>query len=191
MDVPPSVDNIHAQAILDATAEVTGPPMVRIARAAKRTKQADAMLQIGAITEEEFGEHLAFEAAVTANAIGDAANSVLGPPAWFGPAIGAALAPVNTRLDNIENRLDNIDNRLHNIEARQNNTVGNENMDALQPLLNADGVEFPTFPRNFQELHALTGQQMTAFLDHYGLHSGDDNAEKLRCIKKFIGMRIA
>mmetsp|Transcript_38259 Transcript_38259/g.92560 ORF Transcript_38259/g.92560 Transcript_38259/m.92560 type:complete len:213 (+) Transcript_38259:138-776(+) len=212
MAVLPNVTDAHAQALLDATEDVLGPPMIRIARAAKRTKIALEMLQIGVITEEEFGEHRAFEDAVTANAVGDPAIGVLAPPAWFAPAMAAALGPVTNRLDNMDNRLDNMnnrldnmdnrldnmndrlnnmDNRLQNIEARQKNAVANENMDPLHPLLNADGLEFPTFPRTLQMLQAMTGPQMTAFLNHYGIQGGGVNTVKLHRIKKFIGMRIA
>ena len=83
-------------------------------------------------TEDEYRQREAFHGRCIA-ATKDAA--VVGAPGWFAPAMAAAMAPINARL---ENRLDNID-------ARQRNSVAGDMGDTLVPLNNAMGVQLPIF----------------------------------------------
>ena len=185
--VPPKVANAQAQATLDLVADTTNDPMVRVTRASKRCKTAESLLAVGSISETEYAQHETFQAHCIATATGGAAG--VGAPAWFGPAVAAALAaalaPVNARLTSIEGR-------MTNIEARQANVVASDSEDLLQPLINAAGVPFPNFPGTYGDLLNMNDNEMSAFLAHYGLVPVDDDDKTLKRhqIKKFIGMRI-
>jgi tetrahydromethanopterin S-methyltransferase subunit G len=145
MAAPPIVANAEAQAFLNEVEDIEGPPSVRAARSSKRLGVARELHVVNGITEAELGEHEGFHircalhAAGPAVAVEEAIANVPGVPPWFGPAMAAALQPVQAqltaalqpiqaqlnvidgRLDNIEGRLDNIEGRLDNIEGRLDN----------------------------------------------------------------------
>jgi hypothetical protein len=224
MAVPPHVANVEAQACLNRVADIEGPPSLRAARSSQRLRLARELQAVNGITEAELGEHEGFHtrcalrAAGPAVAVEEAIADVPGVPPWFGPAMTAALQPVQAQLNNIQAQVNDIGAQVNNIQAQVNNiqaqvndigaqvntieaqvtnneariinSVASYSLDPLVALINQAGVAFADFPANFSSLVSLNGVQMTAILNHYGLPAWGNNQAKLQRIKKFIGMRI-
>jgi hypothetical protein len=196
MVAPPNVANAEAQAFLNWAADIDGPPSVRAARSSKRLKVARDLHAFNGITETELGEHEGFHARCALHAGGglaveDAIADVAGVPPWFGPAMTAALQPVQDQLNNVQAQMNNVQAQMNNVEARQFNSVAIDPFDALRSLTNQDGLALLNFPDTLHSLNDLNGVEMTAFLNHYGLSNRGSNQEKRRRIKKFIGVVIA
>jgi hypothetical protein len=62
-------------------------------------------------------------------------------------------------------------------------------MDPLRVLTNTAGVAFADFPPTFMALMNLTGDQLNALLNHYGLDAEESESVKFHSIKMYIGMR--
>jgi hypothetical protein len=202
MAAPPNVADAEAQAALNLMADVAGPPSVRAVRSSKRLRLAENLHQLNRITEGELGEHEGFHARCAFNAGGGPGAEEAGVPPWFGPAMAAALQPVQDHLNdlqgqlnnfenNIEARMNNFEARVNNFESRQINSVASDAPDPLRELTNQAGVAFADFPDTLEDLNAMNGNQMRALLIHYGIAPGVTNIGKMQKIKKFIGMRIA
>jgi hypothetical protein len=80
------------------------------------------------ITEQERGQQEIYHLQQTTSGLPPGA-ALPGAPAWFAPAIAAALAPINVRLDNMNVRLDNmqgaLNNRLNKVQGALNNRLNN------------------------------------------------------------------
>jgi hypothetical protein len=138
MAAPPHVASVEAQACLNRVADIEGPPSVRAARSSKRLRVARELQAVNGITEAELGEHEGFHtrcalrAAGPAVAVEEAIADVPGVPPWFGPAmtaalqpvqahLEAALQPVQAQLNNIQAQVNNIGAQVNNIQAQVNN----------------------------------------------------------------------
>jgi hypothetical protein len=167
MAIPPNVAEADAQAIV-----------------------ANDLHQINAVTETQLGEHEGLHDSCAFTAGGGPGADEAGVPPWFGPALAAALAaalqPIQDQLNNFEN---NFGARMDNIEARQFNSMARDPMDPLRVLTNKAGVAFADFPPTFMALMNLTGDQLNALLNHYGLDAEESDSIKFHSFKMFIGMR--
>ena len=171
--VPPNVGNANAQVALDAaTHNAADTPKVQAARSSKRLKIAKGMHTSNHITEAELGAHEVFHAQGTAAAAGEWVA-----PSWFGPAMAAASAPIEARLDNIE--------------ARQANSVASDSTDPLHALRDNQGNLPQGFPATLADLVNLTGPELTALLNFYGLANPLCVEDRRQCLKKHIGLWVA
>jgi hypothetical protein len=152
---------------------------VRAARSSKRLRVARELQAVNGITEAGLGEHEGCHtrcAAGPAVTVEEAIANVPGVLPWFGPAMAAALHPVQAQLaaalQPVQAQLNNIATRVSNNEARIINSDTSDSLDAFMALTNQAGVAFADFPANFSSLVLLNGVQMTAILNHYGLPFG-------------------
>ena len=183
--VPPTVANAIANQQLDDAYNDghAGNANIQVARASKRLKRAHSIDRL--ITEEELGQQEAFFVQEIAHAFPTA-----DPPAWFGPAVNAAVdaavgpavkAAVDAAVTPIEARLNNIEARLHNANAV-------DSPDSLRSIRNATGAEYPTFPATLAELHQLTPAQKREMLEFYGLSTTPVETQGRR-LSHHLGLR--
>jgi hypothetical protein len=178
---PPAVADPHANASLDdayqgghVNAET------RAARASKRRKTAETLHNNNSVTEQELGQQEVFHQQQVTSAL-PAGAAIPGAPAWFGPAMAAALAPINARLDNVVAGQENI------IARQENATVFHET-DALQPIRDAAGNIAPNFPATYGALTALTHAERSQLLVFYGRPANPVSTREPR-LKQLLGIR--
>lgn len=104
------------------------------------------------------------------------------PPTWFGPAMQAALQPIQSRLDSIEIR-------LRNMEARQCNAVALQSDDPIMFLLNASGETPKHVPATRRDLHDLSDGTVKALLQFYHQSIPNDTIHRRQRLKQFLGIR--
>ena len=193
---PPAVADPHANASLDdayqgghVNAET------RAARASKRRKTAETLLNNNSVTEQELGQQEVFHQQQVTSAL-PAGAAIPGAPEWFGPAMAAAidvalagaLAPINARLDNVVAGQENMSGKLDNVLAKQENAVVLQETDALQPIRDAAGNIAPNFPDTYGALNALTPAQRSQLLVFYGRPANPVSSRELR-LKQLLGIR--
>jgi hypothetical protein len=189
---PPAVADPHANASLDdayqgghVNAET------RAARASKRRKTAETLHNNNSMTEQELGQQEVFHQQQVTSAL-PAGAAIPGAPAWFGPAMAAAmaaaLAPINARLDNVVAGQENIIARQENIIARQENATVFHETDALQPIRDAAGNIAPNFPATYGALYALTPAERSQLLVFYGRPANPVSSREPR-LKQLLGIR--
>jgi Protein of unknown function (DUF3294) len=178
---PPAVADGNANASLnDAYQGGHGNPHTRVGRSFKRRKTAEILHASNRITEQELGEQEVFHLQQATSALPPGA-AIPGAPVWFGPAMAAALAPINVTLNNI-------DARLVNIEARQANATVLAQADVLLPIRNAVGNVAPNFPATLQDLNLLTDAQRSQLLQFYG-RAANPAATRDQRLKQLVGIR--
>lgn len=178
---PPPVANGKADACLnDAYQGGHLNPLTRVGRANKRRKTAEALRECNVITEQELGAQEVFLHQQATSALPPGA-AIPGAPAWFGPAMAAALEPINGRLDTIDGKLDNI-------EARQANATAFSPADVLLPIHDAAGAVAPNFPATLQDLNSLTSVQRSQLLQFYG-RDPNPVATRDQRLKQLFGIR--
>jgi len=105
--------------------------------------------------------------------------AIPGDPAWFGPAMAAALAAINAQLTNITAQMANI-NTQANIKAQTQ-------ADGLQPIQNAAGNVAPSFSVTLGDLNGLTNVQQRALLQFYGQNAAPVASRENR-LRQFLGI---
>ena len=182
---PPAVADPHANASLDATYQ-GGHAIaeIRAGRASKRRKLAEELYGHNGLTEQELGQQQVFYHQQVTSAL-PAGAAIPGAPAWFGPALAAAMAPI---MAPINAQLGNINAQLGNINARQENATVVNQTDALQPIRNAAGNVSPIFPATYGALNALTNVQRRDLLVFYGRPAAPASTREIR-LKQLLGIR--
>ena len=178
--IPPVAD-LHANAALDDAYEGGHANAdIRAGRASKRRKLAEELYANRRLTDQELGQQQVFYQQQVTSALPQGA-AIPGAPAWFGPAMAAALAPINGQLDNIAGQ-------LRNITARQENATVINEIDVLQPIRNAAGNVAPNFPATYGDLNALTNVQQRDLLIFYGRPANPAATREVR-LKQLLGIR--
>lgn len=191
----PTVADPHAQEVLNAAADVAGPPHLRVARAERRCNLAKILFGAKMITEEEYGRHEAFKVLCAAATVGALPGGDV-PPAWFVPELAAAVAaghaPMAEELGVIRAQLELLFVLLGNNQARAVNSIASEDDDSLHEIRNDEGIVAPQFPRTLGAFNTMNEGDVNAFLAHYDLALGPrDAAAKRLYIKRFIGIDSA
>ena len=197
---PPAVlDGNANDSLNDAYQGGHESPHTRVGRSFKRRKTAEILHTSNRITEHELGEQEVFHLQQATSALPPGA-AIPGAPEWFGPAMAAALVPINAAivasnvamaaaLVPINVTLNNIDARLVNIEARQANATVLSPAGMLHPIRNAVGNVAPNFPATLKDLISLTGAQQSQLLQFYG-HAANPVATRDLRLKQLFGIRI-
>lgn len=161
------------------TALVGAVNNAEVGAARKRIREMLELEAMGAATLADVGNVVLYE-----NQCAQAVGGVAAAPPWFGPAMAAALAPLNAAIAPLNAAIASLNARLQNLSVTAED-------DALAPIPTAAGVPPPgVFPASLSDLFQMGGANLGAIEAFYGLGGGGTVSQRRQRIKRFICAKV-
>jgi len=152
----------------------------RAGKASKRRKIAEELHSRNNITMEELGMHEVYLAQEVLSGIPPEGN-IPGLPAWFAPAMAAAMGPINETLNDMKTEMNDMKTEMNDMKTEMNTRLNDMNTrlnDMNTRLINIEGTQAETNTRLNNINSSLFNIQ--ARQNNLAVHQADDHLQPLQ-----------